>query len=84
MASEIDSPKVNGTNIPSGETDGASDNKVPMLHFEKEEEVKEEREQWRDPMQFFMTILGFCVGLGHVWRFPYLCQQNGGGSYLSH
>jgi hypothetical protein len=37
------------------------------------------RAQWENPTQFFMTILGFCVGLGNIWRFPYLCQQNGGG-----
>jgi hypothetical protein len=43
--------------------------------------VAEEREQWTDPVQFFMTFLGYCVGLGNIWRFPYLCQQNGGGEH---
>ena len=38
-----------------------------------------DRMQWGNPMHFFCTLLGYCVGLGNIWRFPYLCQQNGGG-----
>ncbi|KAG9353072.1 hypothetical protein JZ751_017648 [Albula glossodonta] len=40
------------------------------------------RPAWNSKLQYILAQVGFSVGLGNVWRFPYLCQKNGGGAYL--
>ena len=43
-----------------------------------------EREAWNSKIQYLLGVVSFGVGLGAIWRFPYLCQKNGGGKcYLS-
>lgn len=43
---------------------------------------EDDRPAWDSKLQYVLAQVGFSVGLGNVWRFPYLCHQNGGGAFM--
>ena len=42
--------------------------------------LKPRKQHWANKMQFVLACIGYSVGLGNVWRFPYLCYKSGGGN----
>ena len=41
-----------------------------------------EKSQWGSKLGFILASAGSAIGLGAVWKFPYMTAANGGGGFL--
>uniref|UniRef100_A0A673XTH2 Transporter n=1 Tax=Salmo trutta TaxID=8032 RepID=A0A673XTH2_SALTR len=62
--------------------DPSNDHSRPLDIVPQSDEKMKERGQWGNKVEFVLSVAGEIIGLGNVWRFPYLCYKNGGGAFF--
>jgi len=71
----------NGTSSRRRETGHVRSKSVHQAPLDTEEE-EYDRGYWGSKAEFILSCIGYSVGIGNVWRFPYLAYQNGGAAFL--
>ena len=77
-------PTTSPSGIPDNKRNAKRDD-VSYTSYTSSEDgnEKQTRHGWGSKSEYILSMVGYCVGLGNVWRFPYVCIRNGGGDFFS-
>ncbi|XP_078081096.1 sodium- and chloride-dependent GABA transporter 1 isoform X1 [Mustelus asterias] len=79
---EISSPMENITSLKTRKAFIECDVTSQNVENTKKIENAQTRLTWTRKIEFTLAGIGYSVGLGNVWRFPFLCYRSGGGAFL--
>ncbi|XP_066159041.1 sodium-dependent nutrient amino acid transporter 1-like isoform X4 [Euwallacea fornicatus] len=66
----------------SDESKAVEDQANQEPNSEPTDETNPDRASWDKPIEFLMSCIAMNVGLGNIWRFPFVAYENGGGAFL--